>query len=33
MANFEIKTIKEIAEGTIAKYKALRQRYNDFTLF
>lgn len=31
MANFEIKTIKEIAEGTIAKYKALRQRYNDFT--
>lgn len=31
MANFEIKTIKEIAEGTIAKYKALRQKYNDTT--
>lgn len=31
MANFETKTIKEIAEGVIAKYKALRQKYNDTT--
>lgn len=31
MANFTTKTIKEIAEGTIAKYKALRQKYKDTT--
>lgn len=29
MANFTTKTMKEIAEGTIAKYKALRQKYKD----
>lgn len=31
MANFTTKTMKEIAEGTIAKYKALRQKYKDTT--
>lgn len=31
MANFTTKTTKEIADGTVAKYKALRQKYKDTT--